>query len=126
MRKKHLSFHRALDWWSVPHFLFGMVVALGAFVFSLPVLPFFFATLILALFWELLEKRYRIDEASGNTLIDILLPLIAFVITLFLVDQVDANPEHYRALFAIVFLLYIAINFFAWRARFERDGEFLG
>lgn len=124
MRKKCSSLHKAFDWWSVPHFLFGMVMALGALVFSLPVFPFFFVTLILAIFWELLEKRYRIREASSNTLIDILLPLIAFVITLFLVDQADANPEHHRSLFTIVSLLYSSINFFAWRARFNRDGEF--
>lgn len=126
MGKKFFGLNDGLDWWSVPHFLLGMVIVLGALVFSLPILPSFFVTLAVAIFWEWLETRYRLSEAPGNTLIDILLPLIAFVITLFLVDQIDASPEHYRALFVIVSLLYASISFFAWRARFNNDGEFLG
>lgn len=124
MSKQFFGFNQSFDWWSVPHFLFGMVMALGALAFVLPTLLLFFVTLVVALLWEWLEKYYRIRETSNNTLIDILLPLIAFVMTLFLVDQVDVRPEHHRSLFVIVFFLYLAINFFAWRARFENDREF--
>lgn len=117
---------KLIDPWSVPHFLFGMVTALVAIVFSFPASYAFFATLYLALFWELLEKRYRLSEAPGNALIDIFLPLLAFGITFMLVDRADPHPERHMALLIVVFLVYVATNFFAWRARFERDRDFRG
>lgn len=124
MKTRLFDMKKLFDWWSVPHFLFGMITALTAIVFSFPTSYAFFATLYLALFWELLEKKYRLSEAPGNALIDILLPLSAFGITLLLVNRTDPNPEHHTALLIAVSLLYLCVNFFAWRARFDRDREF--
>ncbi|MFZ2300180.1 MAG: hypothetical protein WAW00_03535 [Candidatus Moraniibacteriota bacterium] len=126
MRPRLFDLKKLFDWWSVPHFLFGMVTALTTITFSFPIFYAFFATLILALLWELLETRYRISEAPGNGTIDVILPLIAFGITFLLVDRMDPNPEHHRSLLIVVSILYLATNFFAWRARLERDREFLG
>lgn len=117
---------KLFDWWSVPHFLFGVVMAFVAITFSFSESYVFLVTLILAILWEFLEKRYRIGEAPGNGTVDVLLPLIAFGITIPLVDHINPNPEHYQALLIVVTLLYIFTNFFAWRARFDRDHEFMG
>lgn len=126
MKTRLFDTKKLFDWWSVPHFLFGMVMALAAIVFSFPTSYAFFATLYLALFWELLEKRYRLSEAPGNALIDILLPLFAFGMTFMLVNQADPDPDRQSALLIVVVLLYLSVNFFAWRARFENDREFQG
>jgi len=126
MKYRFLDPKKMLDWWSVPHFLFGMVTALVAMVFSVPVFHGFLATLYLAIFWELLEKRYRLSEAPGNAPVDILLPLLAFGMTFLLVGQSHPEPDRVASLLVVIFLLYMAVNFFSWRARFERDQEFLG
>ncbi len=126
MKPQFFNPTKLFDWWSVPHFLFGMVTALVALAFSLSVSRVFLATLALAIVWELLKKRYRISEAPGNGTVDVLLPLIAFGITFLLVDRVGVNPEHYQALLIVTSFLYVSVNFFAWRARLERDREFQG
>ena len=126
MKLRFFNPKKLFDWWSVPHFMFGMVTALAALAFSLSVPRVFLATLALAIVWELLEKRYRISEAPGNGAVDVILPLIAFAITLVLVDRADPNPDHHMALLIVATLLYIFVNFFAWRARIERDREFQG
>ena len=117
---------KLFDWWSVPHFMFGIVMALAAISFSWPTFFTFVVTLIAALLWELLEKYVRLSEAPGNGWVDVVLPLLAFVITYLMVDQAALNHDRHLGLLMITFLLYMFINLIAWRARFERDRDFLG
>lgn len=101
-------------------------MALFAISFSWPTFLTFVATLIIALLWELLEKYVRLSEAPGNGWVDVVLPLLAFVITYLLVDQAALNHDRHLGLLTITLLLYCFINLIAWRARFEKDEEFLG
>ncbi|MGK2848729.1 MAG: hypothetical protein ACSLEX_01525 [Minisyncoccota bacterium] len=126
LRTQILMAHKLLDPWSMPHFLFGMVMALFAIVFSLSPLFIFTVMLSLAIFWEFFELSVRLPEAPGNGLVDIALSLIAFGITIALVDRSDPNPQHHVALFVVALLVYLTVNFFAWRARFEQDEDFQG
>lgn len=128
MKKKQQIFdaNKLFDWWSVPHFMFGIVMALAAISFTWPVFYTFIGMLLLALLWELLEKYVRLSEAPGNGWIDVVLPLLAFVSTYFVVDRAALNHERHLGLLLITLLLYLFINMIAWRARFEKDEEFLG
>lgn len=117
---------KLFDWWSVPHFMFGIVTALAAISFSWDVFSTFLGTIILALLWELLEKFVRLSEAPGNGWVDVVLPLMAFVMTVLLVDQAELNHDRHLGLLTITLLLYGFINLIAWRARFEKDQDFLG
>lgn len=125
-RKQIFDANKLFDWWSVPHFMFGIVICLAAISFSWDIFVAFLATLLLALLWELLEKYVRLSEAPGNGWVDVVLALIGFVITLKLVDQAALNHERHLGLLTITFLLYLFINMIAWRARFEKDRDFLG
>lgn len=127
-RKRRALFDpkRLFDWWSVPHFMFGILMALAAISFSWPAWYTFVATLVLALLWELLEKYVRLSEAPGNGWVDVVLPLLAFVVTYILVDQAVLNHDRHLGLLTITLLLYGFINMIAWRARFEKDQDFLG
>jgi hypothetical protein len=127
-KQKHPLFDpsKLFDWWSVPHFMFGVVTALFAISYSWPAFQTFVGTLILALLWELLEKYVRLSEAPGNGWIDVVLPLLAFVMTYLLVDQAALNHDRHVGLLTITLLLYLFINLIAWRARFEKDEDFLG
>lgn len=126
-RKKDIFDPKKLfDWWSVPHFMFGIVMALAAISFSWPPFLTFIGMLVLALLWELLEKYVRLSEAPGNGWVDVVLPLLAYVITFLLVDQAALNHDRHLGLLVITLLLYGFINLIAWRARFEKDEDFLG
>lgn len=115
---------RLFDWWSVSHFMFGIVMALAAISFFWSVFLTFLATLVLAILWELLENFVRLEEAPGNGWADVALPLLAFAVTYLLVDQAALNHERHLGLLTITILLYGFINFIAWRARFEKDRDF--
>ncbi len=129
MRKhrRHRLFHasKLFDWWSVPHFMFGIVTALAAISFSWDMWDTFLGMIILALLWELLEKYVRLSEAPGNGWVDVALPMLAFAMTFILVDQAALNHERHVGLFTITLLLYGFVNMIAWRARFEKDHDFL-
>lgn len=116
---------RLFDWWSVPHFMFGIVMALMAVSFAWSPWYAFVGTLVIALLWELLEKYVRLSEAPGNAWVDVALPLISFVGTLFLVDQTAFNHERYLDLLFMTTLFFLFINMIAWRARLRKEKEFL-
>lgn len=126
IRERLIDVKKLIDPWSVPHFLFGVVVAFSVIVFDLPVFTIFFVVLFLALLWERLEQYFRLREASENVWMDILLPLIAFTTTFFFMSGADMSDDESRSLLVISILMYIFVNFFAWRARFERDRDFQG
>lgn len=119
------SAKKLFDWWSVPHFMFGIVTALFAISFSFDAIVIFLGTLVLALLWELLEKFVRLSEAPGNGWVDVVLPLLAFLMTYILVDRAALNHDRHIGLFTITLLLYGFINMIAWRARLEKDRDFL-
>ena len=64
-----------LDAWSIPHFLFGMVMALVAIVFQLPILTTFVVLVVIAILWEFFEMRMKLRENLWNVISDVLLPL---------------------------------------------------
>lgn len=125
-RRKILRWSKMFDWWSVPHFMFGMVTALCAITFEWPAFDIFLITTILALLWELLEKKYRLSEAPGNAWVDVVLALLAFVTTYLLVDTSPLNHEGHVGLLTITLMLYCVINMLAWRARWDHDKQFMG
>lgn len=117
---------RPIDFWSIPHFLFGAVTALFAATLSIPSGAAFFSTLVLAILWELFEKKEKIRENIRNRIADVLLPLVAFPATLLFTQKVAVEQERRVALLATVSVLFLYVNLAAWRARSERDRDFTG
>lgn len=127
MRSPHLRrLRRLFDGWSVPHFLFGVVAATAAIAFSWPLVTTFVAMLVIAIAWEYFERRVEIREAFGNPWMDIILPVLAFGCTLLLVDQAPLHREEHIGLFVSATGLFLFVNAAAWKARFEKDRDFLG
>ncbi|NTW90245.1 MAG: hypothetical protein HGB37_05050 [Candidatus Moranbacteria bacterium] len=114
-----------IDFWSIPHFLFGSVTALLASAYALPAGTMFLTTLFLAILWELFEYRNHIVESFRNRVTDVLYPLIAFPVT-YLYAQNIATDQHRRiSLLAIVSIIFFYINYMAWKARFADDKDFM-
>jgi hypothetical protein len=113
----------SIDSWTVPHFLFGTVVALFALVWGIPDGVALAATVVLAVLWEIVEMRLRIRETRWNVMSDILAPLVAFLLTYWLVGRgIDAGQQQAFLVVAVVFT--VLANLSAWRARSERDPDF--
>ena len=115
---------KLIDFWSVPHFLAGVVAALIAVVFVLPPVPMFFATLVIAILWELFESRLHFGEVSWNVASDIILPLLAFPVVFLLANRPELGMEHRVFLLAIASFIYIYTNIIAWQARLDGDIDF--
>jgi hypothetical protein len=61
---------QSIDFWSVPHFLFGVLIAMIVQVFSFPAVPLFMVMLSIAILWEIVEMRLKIRESLINVFSD--------------------------------------------------------
>lgn len=113
-----------IDFWSVSHFMAGVVSALAAVVFSLPSVPMFFVTFVLAILWELFEARFNLGEVSLNVGSDVVLPLLAFPVVYTLASRPELSAERKTLLLVIAFLIYVYANVISWRARINGDRDF--
>jgi len=126
MKRKTLPFLKDLvDFWSIPHFLFGAVTALVAIVFSITAGTAFLSTLALALLWELFEYRQGIVESVRNRISDVLFPLVAFPATYLFARNVAIEQDRRVSLLVIMIILFLYTNFMAWKARLSRDRDFM-
>lgn len=98
---------------------------MGAIALHWPLIPSFLALIVIAFLWEYVEWKIGIRERKGNPWMDIMLPILAFGMTLLLVDQAPLHKKEQLALFVCVLLLFIFLNLIAWRARFQKERGFL-
>lgn len=115
-----------IDSWSVPHFLLGTLIAMVTVVFGFPPLPLFFVTLTVAVLWEFFEMHVGIRETRMNVVSDLLMPLLAYVVTLWLLGAPGMTHEHQVALLTVTIIFYSLTSYAAWQARFSEDPDFLG
>lgn len=117
---------RGLDLWSIPHFLFGILMA---FVPPLTDISFSMAlifTAILAVLWELFEMYIGIKETVLNSLLDVFLPIGAFIITSYLLRLYSFRYDEILVATVAVFVLYIFTNLSGWLAYRRRSRDFTG
>lgn len=102
-----------------------MLVALFGRVMEYPAIPLFFVTILIAIVWELFEMRINIREERINVASDIFMPLLAYIVTLWLVGSERTNHEQRVALLIVTIIFYSLVSYAAWRARFDQDPDFL-
>lgn len=95
-------------------------------VFGFPPLPLFFVTLTVAVLWEFFEMHVGIRETRMNVVSDLLMPLLAYVVTLWLLGAPGMTHEHQVALLTVTIIFYSLTSYAAWQARFSEDPDFLG
>jgi hypothetical protein len=115
---------RAFDLWSIPHFLFGILTALLPSLVGISLLTALTITLVCAMAWEIYEKFVYIRETVQNSLLDILLPVVAFTITSELILFYPPHPDDLLVLATAVFVLYLFTNISGWRAYRRRNRAF--
>lgn len=116
---------RAFDLWSIPHFLFGILMGfLPSLVdyisFSLALV----LTLVLAILWELFEMGIGIRETVLNSLLDIFLPIVAYIVTSYVLLSYSYHREDLGVVMIAVLVLYLFTNISGWLAYRRRQREF--
>lgn len=115
---------RAFDLWSIPHFLFGAIMAFVPPITGFSILTALSLTLILAMAWEIYEKFMDIKETMQNSLLDILLPIVAFTMTSQILVYYPLHYEDMLVFASAVSVLYVYTNVSGWLAYRRRNRNF--
>ncbi len=115
---------RAFDLWSIPHFLFGILTALLPSLIDMSLLTALTLTLLFAMAWEIYEKFVSIKETIPNSLLDILLPVVAFTLTSELLLVYPLHDDNLLVFATAVFALYLFTNISGWLAYRRRARDF--
>src|SRR3972149_10728886 len=105
---------RAFDLWSSPHFLFGILMATLPPLTGISFLTALTLTIVLAMLWEIYEKFVDIKETIQNSLLDIVLPVVAFTLTSYVLRMYPFHPDDLLVIAIAVFVLYAFTNISGW------------
>lgn len=115
---------RALDLWSIPHFLLGVLTALLPPLLGASLVQALVLTLVFALSWELFERYAGIKETFLNGLADVLLPIVSFTGVSFLLRAYAFHPDELAVFMSATLTLYCYTNLSGWLAYRRRKREF--
>lgn len=115
---------KALDLWSIPHFLFGVLTGFLPPLTGMSFLTALALTVILAMLWEIYEKFVDIKETVQNSLLDIVLPIVAFTLTSLILRAYPLHPDDLLVAATAVLALYLFTNLSGWLAYRRRNRDF--
>lgn len=116
---------RGFDLWSIPHLLFGILMGMVPLLAGISFLTAFTLTLILAVLWEVYEKFSGIKETVQNILFDLILSVMAFIITSLALLMYPLHTDDLRVVASAVFIVYAFTNISGWLAYRRRDHNFM-
>lgn len=104
----------SIDLWTVPHALFGLVVYFGVLKYNLGNFRGFVLTFLLAAGWEFGEFMLRVNEAVSNTVMDILISVIVYMLAWFFVSSFKINKHQTKKGFIFAITLLIITSTIGW------------
>ncbi len=104
-----------LDLWSVVHFLSGVSIGLGFYYLQFGPIASFMLALVCLIAYELWEALVKIEEMPTNRFMDVVVGMVSFVPTFYLVAPL-IHPRTYIAAFCAVFFVNILLSAIGWRA----------
>lgn len=116
---------RGLDLWSIPHFLFGVLTGMLPALIGMSFPAALTLTIALAVLWEIYEKFAGIRESILNIIFDLLLPIVAFTLTSFILLAYPLHPDDLAVAAVAVFLVFAFTNVSGWFAFRRRNREFM-
>lgn len=125
MKKDFWEKGKAFDLWSIPHFIFGMIMALLPFTTNLSLAASFALMLLLAILWELYEKIIKINETLTNNMFDVILPVISFIFVAMILGQTQISKESATVILGALIVVYLFTNISGWLAFRRRQKEFM-
>ena len=111
--------------WSIPHFLYGVLCAFIPYFDGVTALDAFLIMIVSALLWEVYEKLKDIRETVWNNIMDMLLPILAFFITLKVLELYPLEREEQIVIFTAVLIVWAYCNISGWRAYRRRVKAFM-
>lgn len=81
-------------------------------------------TLVLAVLWELFEIGVGIRETVLNSLLDVFLPVAAYIITSYVLLLQPYHSEDIGVISIAVLILYLFTNISGWLAYRRRSRDF--
>lgn len=97
-----------IDFWSAPHFLFGVLLGQVSRAFQVSLIFTGIAVVLVAILWEIFERIENIPEEKSNGIVDVVLAIFGFAIITFIVTNFSQTIE--LVLFWVVLGLYILLN----------------
>lgn len=82
-------------------------------------------TLILGMLWEIYEKLVDIKETAMNILFDMILPIVAFTLTSYLLLMYPLSSDELLVGATAVLILYTFTNLSGWLAYRRRNRDFM-
>lgn len=125
MKKDFWEKGRAFDLWSIPHFIFGMIMAMLPYTTNISLAASFALMLLLAILWELYEKVIKINETLTNNMFDVILPVISFIFVAMIVGQIQLSKQSAVVILSGLILVYLFTNISGWLAFRRRQREFM-
>lgn len=124
-KKDHWQKGKAFDLWSIPHFLFGILMAFTPELIGISLRTGLALTVILAMLWEVYEKFIDIKETPQNILLDVLLPISAYSLTSYMLFIFPLPYEQHVLFATAVLILYLYTNISGWLAFRNRNRNFM-
>lgn len=115
---------RAFDLWSIPHFLFGILMAFVPPLMGISFSMMLTLTAILAVLWELFEMYIGIKETILNSLLDVFLPIVAYILTSYILLSSSYHRDNLIVIATAFFILYLFTNISGWLAYRRRNRDF--
>ena len=104
-----------LDLWSVVHFLSGMSVGLGFFFLGFGALAASALAFVCFVAYEMWEKLMDIFETPQNRFMDVVVGMVSFLPTFFLLAPQFTRRE-LVLVFAVTFVVNVSLAVLGWRA----------
>lgn len=116
---------RAFDLWSIPHFLFGILMAFVPPLTGISFLSALALTVIGALSWEIYEKFVLIKETVQNSLLDIILPILALILVSLVLRIYSFHHDDIVVVASAVAVVYLFTLISGWLAYRRRNRDFI-
>ena len=107
--KTSWSHGKYLDYWSIIHFLTGIILGIGTFIISLHPLVSFILIFILLSSYEWIEMLVRVSEGFENILLDVIIGSLGAGISIFVLPEIlsEQNILGILSLAVIANLIYV-------------------
>jgi hypothetical protein len=115
---------RYVDLWTIPHILAGVLLGGYLYWFGVPLLINITITAVLIISWEFFELHFLgVHEHLTNSLMDILVALIGFIIThIFIIKYSIEIVFPYLLALTIIYIFLNSWGFLAYkRKKLEQD-----
>ncbi len=104
-----------LDMWSVVHFLSGISIGLCIYFLQIEALASVIITLLLLIAYEMWEMLVHIEEAPTNRFMDVVVGMISFLPTFFILAPAISEKSFILYL-SFVLILNIVMSVLGWHA----------